>query len=135
MSPELIALVIAVGVASGVLAALFGVGGGLVLVPFMVLFLGRSQHVAEGTSLLVICPTAIVGVIAHVRNDYVFFRHAALVGAGGMAGAWAGAEAALRFDADVLTRIFAVFVLVMGLRMAYQGAGSMLAARAEEGVG
>lgn len=134
MSPELIALVIAAGVATGVLSALFGVGGGLVMVPFMVIFLGRSQHVAEGTSLLVIFPTAIVGVVSHVRNDYVFFRHARLVGVGGMAGAWAGAEAALRFDADALTRIFAVFVLVMGLRTAYQGAGSMRAAREKERV-
>lgn len=130
MSPELIALVIAAGVASGVLSALFGVGGGLVMVPFMVIVLDRSQHVAEGTSLLVIVPTAIVGVVSHVRNGYVFFRHAALVGAGGMAGAWAGAEAALRFEADALTKIFAVFVLGMGLRTAYQGAGAMRAARA-----
>lgn len=131
MSPELIALVVAVGVVTGVLSALFGVGGGLVMVPFMVIVLSRSQHVAEGTSLLVIVPTAVVGVVSHVRNGYVSFRHAGLVGAGGMAGAWAGAEAALRFDADALTKIFAAFVLVMGLRTAYQGAGAMRAATEE----
>ncbi len=130
MSPELIALVVAAGIATGVLSALFGVGGGLVMVPFMVIVLSRSQHVAEGTSLVVIVPTAVVGVIAHVRNGYVSFRHAGLVAAGGIAGAWAGAELALAIDADALTKVFAVYLLVMGLRMAYQGAGAIKAARA-----
>jgi uncharacterized protein len=127
VSPELTALVIAAGVATGVLSALFGVGGGLVMVPFMVIVLNRSQHVAEGTSLLVIVPTAIVGVISHLRKGYVFFRHAGLVGAGGMVGAWAGAEIALLIEADALTKVFAVCMLVMGLRTAYRGAGAMRA--------
>jgi uncharacterized membrane protein YfcA len=129
VSPDLIAAVIAAGVVTGVLSALFGVGGGLVIVPFMVIFLGSSQHVAEGTSLVVIVPTTVVGVLSHVRNHYVSFRHAALVGAGGMAGAWVGAEIALSINADTLTKVFAVCLLVMGLRTAYKGAGAMRAAR------
>ncbi|CAN5621887.1 sulfite exporter TauE/SafE family protein [soil metagenome] len=132
MSPELIALVVAAGVATGVLSALFGVGGGIVMVPFIVIVLSRSQHVAEGTSLLVIVPTAVVGVLSHVRNGYVSFRHAGLVAAGGTAGALAGAEIALRIDADALTKVFALYLLVMGLRTAHQGAVAMRATRTKE---
>ena len=127
MSPEVVAAVIAAGIVTGVLSALFGVGGGLVMVPFMVIFLGSSQHVAEGTSLVVIVPTAVAGMISHVRNDYVSFRHAGLVGAGGMAGAWVGAEIALGINADTLTKVFAVCLLAMGLRTAYKGGGAMKA--------
>jgi uncharacterized membrane protein YfcA len=125
MSAETVALVVVAGLATGVLSALFGVGGGLVMVPFMVLALSRSQHVAEGTSLLVIVPTAVVGVVSHLRRGYVSFRHAVQVATGGIAGAWAGAELALSFDAARLTRIFAVFLLVMGARTVFQGVRSM----------
>lgn len=125
MSAETVALVVVAGLATGVLSALFGVGGGLVMVPFMVLALSRSQHVAEGTSLLVIVPTAVVGVASHLRRGYVSFRHAVLVATGGIAGAWAGAELALSFDAARLTRIFALFLLVMGVRTVFQGVRSM----------
>lgn len=125
MSGETLALVVAAGLVTGVLSALFGVGGGLVMVPFMVLVLDRSQHVAEGTSLLVIVPTAIVGVVAHLRRGYVSFRHAALLAAGGIAGAWVGAEIALGFDPERLTRIFALFLLAMGVRTISQGVRAM----------
>ena len=68
MSIDTIALVVVAGFLTGILAALFGVGGGLLLVPFMVLVLDESQHVAQGTSLLVIVPTAAAGMLSHARN-------------------------------------------------------------------
>ena len=52
---------------------MFGVGGGVIMVPYMVTFLDKTQHVAEGTSLMVIVPTAIAGVIAHNKRGYVSF--------------------------------------------------------------
>lgn len=66
-----IALIIAIGVATGVFSGLMGIGGGLLMVPAMVLLLGYDQHLAEGTSLLVIIPTAAVAAYAHYRNGYV----------------------------------------------------------------
>ena len=111
----------AAGFATGVLSALFGVGGGLVMVPLMVLVLGLGQHVAEGTSLLVIVPTAVAGVIVHSRRGYVSFKHAAMLAAGGIVGAYGGAELALRLQAGTLRRAFAVFLLLMGARVGWQG--------------
>lgn len=118
----LVALVIALtGIVVGVLSALFGVGGGLVMVPFMTLVLDKGQHVAEGTSLLVIVPTAVAGVIAHHRQHYVSFKHAALLAAGGVGGGYVGAELALALSGDTLKDVFGVFLVVMGTRMAYGG--------------
>ncbi len=127
MSGGTIALVVIAGVAVGILSALFGVGGGLLMVPFMVVVLDESQHVAEGTSLLVIVPTALVGVLAHLGRGYVSFKHAALVGLGGTAGALLGSSLALATNSNTLQNIFAVFLILMGARTIYQGALSLRA--------
>ena len=111
---------IAFGVAVGLLSALFGIGGGVVMVPFMVLLLERSQHVAEGTSLLVIIPTAIAGVIAHRRRGYVEFGLAGWLGFGGALGAFAGATLALRIDSELLEKLFALFLAMMGVRLIFE---------------
>lgn len=113
--------VVVAGVTAGILSALFGVGGGILMVPFITLVLDESQHLAEGTSLLVIVPTAIAGVIAHQRRGFVSYRHAALLALGGIGGALVGAWLALRLDAQVLQRFFGVFVLVMGARLILTG--------------
>ncbi|CAN5660606.1 hypothetical protein BH20ACT23_BH20ACT23_29700 [soil metagenome] len=112
--------VVAFGVLTGVLSALFGVGGGLVMVPFMVLALGSDQHLAEGTSLLVIVPTAIVGVIAHSRRGYVSFKHAALLAVGGVVGSFLGATLALQLEEGALQVVFGAFLALMGVRTVVQ---------------
>lgn len=127
MSGGTIALVVVAGAVVGVLSALFGVGGGLLMVPFMVVVLGETQHVAEGTSLLVIVPTAVVGVLAHLGRGYVSFGHAALVGLGGIAGALLGSSLALAMDPETLQSTFAVFLILMGARTVQQGVLSLRA--------
>ena len=127
MSGGTIALVVVAGLAVGILSALFGVGGGLLMVPFMVVVLDESQHVAEGTSLLVIVPTAVVGVLAHLQRGYVSFKHAALVGLGGTAGALLGSSLALAMNSSTLQSMFAVFLILMGARTIHQGALSLRA--------
>lgn len=112
---------VAFGVVVGLLSALFGIGGGIAMVPFMVLLLERSQHLAEGTSLLVIVPTAIAGVIAHHKRGYVSFRLAATLAVGGVVGAFFGARFALSIDEDLLEKCFAAFLIVMGVRIILEG--------------
>lgn len=125
MSVLLLLGIAAAGILVGVTSAMFGVGGGIIMVPFMVLALDKTQHIAEGTSLLVIIPTAIVGVIFHRRRNLVDFPHAAAMAAGGTFGAYAGAAAALRLDGETLQVIFGGFLAVIALRTVRDGIRDM----------
>jgi uncharacterized protein len=108
---------LAVGALAGTLAGLLGVGGGILLVPFLVLAVGMSQHEAEATSLLVILPTAVAASWALQRRDVGDLRVALGLGAVGAAGAAAGALLALSLPADVLRLIFAVLLGLIGLKL------------------
>jgi uncharacterized membrane protein YfcA len=117
MSVALFAGVAVAGVVVGIFAALFGVGGGLLMVPFIVLVLDEGQHVAEGTSLLVMIATALVGAIAHTRRGYVDWKGAGVIGVAGIAGAVVGALVALEMSGEALRRAFGVVLVIVGLRL------------------
>lgn len=121
MEISTIVLVVAAGVAVGVVSAIFGVGGGSVMVPFMVLVLGMGQHVTEGTSLLVVVPTSIAGVIAHRKSKYVSMRNFLSLGLAGVVGAVIGARLALFLDGDQLQRFFALFLAAVGVNLFFRG--------------
>ena len=114
--PEIMAL-LAIGLSAGLLAGLLGIGGGVVMVPAMVLIMGMDQHVAQGTSLLVIIPAAAFGSFTHHRNGRLALRDAAWLAAGGVLGAVLGSVTALSLDEELLQRLFAVLILVVALRM------------------
>jgi uncharacterized protein len=100
-----------------VLAGLLGVGGGILLVPFLVLAVGMTQHEAEATSLLVILPTALAASVALRRRDVGDLPAALGLGVVGAGGAVAGAFLALALPADALQLIFAVVLAIAGLRL------------------
>jgi uncharacterized membrane protein YfcA len=120
MSPEqvlqLVELVL-IGLAAGFLAGLLGIGGGVFMVPAMVLILGMDQHVAQGTSLLVIIPAAITGSYSHYRRGRLVLRDALVLGAGGVVGAFLGAVLALSLDDELLRKLFAGFLLIVAARI------------------
>ena len=113
----LLLVLVCVGVATGVLAGLLGVGGGILLVPFLVLAVGMSQHEAEATSLLVILPTALAGSIALRRRDVGDLPVALALGSVGAVGAAIGALLALSLPAEVLRSAFAILLAVVGIRL------------------
>jgi len=106
------------GLLGGVLAGLFGVGGGILFVPTLVLVLGLSQVHAEATSLLAILPAVIAGAWRQQRYGNVDWRAALLVGLGSIAGVAGGVELAKALPEDVLRRLFAVFMLVVAASLA-----------------
>jgi len=105
------------GLTAGFLAGLLGIGGGVLMVPAMVLLFGFDQHVAQGTSLLVIIPAAITGSYTHHRNGRLVLRDAAMLAAGGVIGAVIGSVFALSIEDELLRKLFAAFLLVSAIRI------------------
>ena len=101
-----------VGLVGGVLAGLFGVGGGILFVPVLALGLGLTQLHAEASSLLAIIPTAIVGSWRQVRYGNVDLRAAALIGAASILGVQGGVLIAESLPESALRRLFGAFLLV-----------------------
>jgi uncharacterized protein len=120
-SVALLVALVAVGAASGVLAGLLGVGGGVLLVPFLVLAVGMTQHEAEATSLLVVLPTAIVASLTLWRKGVGDLPAALGMGVVGAVGAAVGALVALSLPGGALRTVFAVFLGLVGLRLVRDG--------------
>ena len=118
MSATTIALAIVLGLAAGVLAGIFGVGGGILFVPTLV-GLGLGQVEAAATSLLAIVPTAAVGVWR--QWGYGNLRPLAVLAVGlpSIAGVWAGVEVATRLPEHALRRLFGVLLLGIAAQLAW----------------
>ncbi|MEA2002517.1 MAG: sulfite exporter TauE/SafE family protein [Actinomycetota bacterium] len=105
------------GLITGVIASTMGIGGGIIFVPSLVVFFGFEQHIAQGTSLAIIVPTAIVGTILHAKKGRVDWRVAALIASGGIVGGLLGSRAALALDPLLLRRLFAGLLVIIAIRM------------------
>lgn len=119
MSASTIALAVLLGFAAGLLAGLFGVGGGILFVPTL-LGLGLGQLDAEASSLLAILPTVIAGTWRHRRYGNVRWRSALLVGVASIVGVQAGVLIATSLPEDVLRRLFALLVLGVAAQLAWR---------------
>ena len=104
-----------IGVASGFLSALFGVGGGIVVVPLLVLLLGFDPRVATATSLSAILVTAIVGATSFSLLEHVDWDAAALVGLPALLGSVAGVRVQQLVTSRALTLAFAAFLVVVAV--------------------
>lgn len=111
------ALVIALGVAAGAAAGLFGVGGGIVFVPTLTLLLGLGQLEAEATSLLAIVPVAALGSWRQTRAGTVRWRDAAVMGVVSVATATAGALIADATPEGVLRAGFALLLVATAIQL------------------
>lgn len=110
-------VIFALGLFGGVLSGLLGIGGGVVMVPLMVLVLGMAQHIAQGVSMLVIIPTALVAIWHFHKDKLVNYRMAALLAAGAVCGALISANFVQYIPAADLKKLFGVFVIYTGIRM------------------
>jgi uncharacterized membrane protein YfcA len=106
-----------IGIASGFLSALFGVGGGIVVVPLLVLLAGFDARVATATSLAAILVTAIAGVTSFSLLDHIDWDAAALVGVPAVAGSLAGVRLQQRVSSRRLTLLFALFILAVAVAL------------------
>lgn len=117
MSVTLVIALVVFGLMTGVLSGLLGVGGGIFMVPFLVLAAGLAQQDAQATSLAVVLPTAIVATWNLRRKGVGDLRRALTIGCLGALGAVAGALLALALPGATLRIVFAVFLGAIGLRL------------------
>jgi len=111
---------IAIGLAGGLLAGLLGVGGGVLFVPGLVLFLSLDQHHAEATSLLAIVPVAIAGAYRHDRYGNVHRADALLLGILSLAGAAGGVALANALSGAALRDAFAGLMVIVAAQMTHR---------------
>jgi uncharacterized membrane protein YfcA len=119
VSASTIALAIALGFAAGVLAGMFGVGGGILFVPTLVA-LGLDQLEAQGTSLLAILPTVLVGAWSQRRYGNLRVRTALTVGVASIVGVEAGARIVTELAEDTLRRLFAILLFAVAAQLAWR---------------
>jgi uncharacterized membrane protein YfcA len=111
---------VAVGLAAGILAGLLGVGGGIIVVPAMILLLGMDPTIAKGTSAAMIIPTALIGTWRNRRTANADLGVAAVVGVAGIVTAAAGAVLSDRLDDDLSNVLFAMLLLAVAVRLAWR---------------
>ena len=115
-----IVLVVAIGLLAGVLAGLFGVGGGILFVPTLTLGLGLTQLHAEATSLLAIIPTVVAGTWRQQRYGNVRWRPAVIIGLAAIAAVEAAVAVAETLPEHVLRRLFGVLMLAVAAQVAWR---------------
>ena len=113
-------LAVGLGVAAGILAGLFGVGGGILFVPTLTLGLGLTQLHAEASSLLAIVPTVVAGTWRQQRYGNVRWRPAAVIGIAAVAGVEAGVVLAEHLPEHALKRLFGVLTLIVATQVAWR---------------
>jgi uncharacterized protein len=111
---------IVIGLAAGIVAGLLGVGGGVLFVPGLVLFIGLNQHHAEATSLLAIVPVAIVGTYRQDRYGNVHRADALLLGLLSVAGAAAGVALANALSGAALRDGFAALIMIVAAQLVHR---------------
>ena len=115
MEPSVV-LFVAIGLIAGVLSGVFGIGGGVVIVPALIYLAGFTQHRATGTSLAVLLPPiGLAAMWEYYRHDNVNVRAAMVIAVALFAGGWLGAVIANRVAGPYLRLAFGTFVVVLGV--------------------
>ena len=110
-----------VGILAGIVAGSLGVGGGILIVPALVLLFGFSQHTAQGTSLAVLLPpVSIFAMINYHKRGYIDYKVALILVLTFFVGSYLGSIVAVHLPSKTLTKIFGLLMLVVGLKMIFE---------------
>ncbi|RFO96177.1 hypothetical protein DIC66_14330 [Rhodoferax lacus] len=108
------------GAALGFLGGLFGIGGGIIVIPLLVLGFGMDQAVAQGTALVMMVPNLLIAWYRYNQRQPVAWRMALQIGVLACLSTWLVAQVATRLAPDIMRGVFAVFLLLLALRMLVQ---------------
>jgi uncharacterized membrane protein YfcA len=113
-------LYVLLGVIAGILSGLIGIGGGIIIVPALVLLFGLSQHSAQGTTLaLMVPPIGLLAAWTYYKTGFVDLKIAGLICIGFFLGGLIGAKFATKIPDDILRKIFGIALLLASLRMIF----------------
>ena len=128
LTPGLVVAYVASGLAMGLLSAMFGIGGGIILVPVLVTLLDYDQRLAAGTSLAVMAPTALIGALRLTRPGYTSWSRGVRFGIGGVVGGLVGARLGLWLPVELLSWAFALLLVIAAFQMFRTGIRAALTA-------
>jgi len=114
----MVVIYVAIGIVAGILSGLFGIGGGMLIVPALIILLHFPLKLALGTSLgALLLPVGILGAYTYYQHGNLDLRAALLLGVGLFFGAWGGALLAHVLPPATLQRMFAVFLVIAAARL------------------
>lgn len=118
MTVQIVLLLVLIGLAAGILSGLVGVGGGIIIVPALVFFLGFTQQQAQGTSLgLLLLPVGILAVINYYNKGQIDVRIVAIMAITFVIGGWLGSKWALALPEKTVRKIFAIILFYAAIKM------------------
>lgn len=113
-------LCLILGLLAGIISGMTGIGGGIIVLPALIVFLGFSQHQAQGTTLaLLVLPIDILAAWTYYKQGYVDIKVAALICLGFVLGGWLGAKIGTNLPNGVLTKIFAFLLIISAVRVLF----------------
>lgn len=120
MQTQTILILLLIGIAAGILSGLVGIGGGILIVPALVFFLGFSQKMAQGTSIgILLLPIGILGVWQFYKAGYIDVKSVWLVSLGFLVGGYFGSKIALSLPQETLKKIFAIVLLLVSFKILF----------------
>lgn len=118
MNFYIILFLVLIGFSAGVLSGVLGVGGGVIMVPLLVLLLGFSQHQAQGTSLAALLPpVTILAVLNYYKAGYIHWKYALIISATFIIGGYLGSKIAIAIDQHLLKKIFGFIIIAVAVKM------------------
>lgn len=119
MSVEIILVLIAIGLLAGAFSGFMGVGGGIVMIPLMMVFLGYTQHQAQGMSLAVLAVpvTFLAAFTYHKAGNTIDWKYALIIASCFIVGGFLGSKLALKIDQVVLRKIFALVLIISAIKL------------------
>ena len=120
MTFQTIIILICIGIVAGVLSGLIGIGGGIIIVPVLVYFLGFTQQQAQGTTLFMfLFPIGILGVMNYYKAGAIDWKVAAIIAATFFVGSFFGSKLAISIDQATVKKIFGIIIIALGIKMTF----------------
>lgn len=120
MTVNILLILLLVGLAAGFLSGLVGIGGGIIIVPVLVYFLGFTQHQAQGTVLFMfLLPIGILGVMNYHKQGYVDYKTAFIICTTFVFGSYFGSKLSISLDQKTVKQIFGAIMIILGAKMLF----------------